>query len=480
MTIHEDRGMMADLERALGTALEAEGLELVHNFRVPGEIGRQVELYIPNLPRSIIEIKALRSPDPSVLNAAVDQLLDYGTLVESEFGGTLMLFLVLFGEFDRTMREQIEGRLAQLPGAEVVYGGPLSESVETLAARAAVQIRTLRAEQLPTIYLQLDEINTSEKIRQRPVPPGELDNLVEFIKTHGFTEPLLVYQQTDDSYVLVDGHRRIAALQRLREESTTPGSEELFNKIPAKLLSKLLNGAWDKDTPIRDRLTPVLKSIIQLVEKKERKDVIQDEFNELCQEHETDHYTSCALRVGRLLEYLVYCLATDWGIPVNHQMLHVMAELDKETDKLKVAFFRYYECLATLSEKANERKKTSLVEKIETIQKRLNEVLGKIALPKSETVIESTAPRNVRVILTDIKNKYIRIELVRKTIDSINEKGGLVQRIFDFRNEAAHADTKLEKREVDPSKVESMIEDLREIVNLLTNVGEAVRNSRSL
>jgi len=66
---------------------------------------------------------------------------------------------------------------------------------------------------------------------------GDVDELADQIQEYGLLQPVVVSEPVDGRYVLIAGHRRVAAIGRLRERAATPQDAARWADIPAVVRS---------------------------------------------------------------------------------------------------------------------------------------------------------------------------------------------------------------------------------------------------
>ena len=162
------RQLSIDLLQALVPALRGHEMPARVEYRVPGS-NLFFDCYIPTLPRSAIDIRFCSDHDKA-LRLVRDAR---NSLVHSRrpFSENLLYFIVFFGEIDikdiSTSREFKQ--FGKHLGLELVYGGPLSDPLTTLAINTAAQINIRRASHAPLITLGLDQIREQDLAAREPV-----------------------------------------------------------------------------------------------------------------------------------------------------------------------------------------------------------------------------------------------------------------------------------------------------------------------
>jgi hypothetical protein len=193
---------------------------------------------------------------------------------------------------------------------------------------------------------------------------------------------------------------------------------------------------------------------------------VEHEVTQLEAEFDQRHYTACALRVGRSLEYIVYSLATAWGVRLDDPVFNIIDDLQQRLQAINSAILVYRE-----SEGRDREAKRKTIREGSQFAARLHE-LG--FLLDDKTLKPSTAPpRNVEAILRDVRKTYSRFQVVRDELKEMIE-GGLVRKILEVRNEAAHADVKGKPREIARKNVVDMLENVRTLVHKLSLVGDVI------
>jgi hypothetical protein len=96
-------------------------------------------------------------------------------------------------------------------------------------------------------------------------------------------------------------------------------------------------------------------------------------------------------------------------------------------------------------------------------------------MDEEHSLEETNVPVNIQAILSSAKKKFGRDEDIREEFDQL-KKDGLVKKILDYRNIAAHADTSGERREVSKKDLEEAIQVLGKVLFRLMNISAHVSN----
>jgi hypothetical protein len=199
----------------------------------------------------------------------------------------------------------------------------------------------------------------------------------------------------------------------------------------------------------------------------EQFEVLEHELSAFSEEYRHQHYTACALRIGRTLEHVVYALARSWGVNVNRTTLQVLSGLTNSFEQLSKSVIAY----AASDEKAKTKHRRSVQEQIQSISGKLVNLAFDLDSPMHP---ESTnLPINVESILRDIRKQFSPRNKVRQTVDAIINED-ILRRILDVRNDAAHASTSGMRRELNKSNIDDVVELLRTALFLFGNVAFAV------
>jgi hypothetical protein len=173
------------------------------------------------------------------------------------------------------------------------------------------------------------------------------------------------------------------------------------------------------------------------------------------------------LRVGRTLEHVIYALARDWGVNINRTTLEVLSSLDTSFNQLSRVVVAY---ASTDGEEKIKRRK-AVREQAENISAKL---IGLVADLDCKMTPEATAiPINVESIVRDIKKQFARRAKVLKTMNTIINEN-VVRNILDVRNDAAHASTNGQRREISKEEIDAVVDYLRRALLLFGNVAFAV------
>lgn len=200
--------------------------------------------------------------------------------------------------------------------------------------------------------------------------------------------------------------------------------------------------------------------------------VLKHEVDYLLAEFREHHFTSCALRAGRCLEYVVYSLATGWGVPVDERTLLAISQLRDGADQLSDAVVKYCGLRGTPSARSA---RTALADQITRIHAHLNTLM--LSLDEDPPRVETPTPRNTGALLRAIRRQFARSPAARKELDELMSCAEM-KRINTCRNDAAHASTTGAIREVERGVIDKLLDDLSHVLLRLSNVGTILRTER--
>jgi hypothetical protein len=240
-------------------------------------------------------------------------------------------------------------------------------------------------------------------------------------------------------------------------ETTDPSSHSMASVAPRARIER---------SPALDMFFDVLVSLKSVLNPVQF-EVLERELSAFSEEYLHEHYTACGLRIGRTLEHVVYALACAWGVRVNRAALQVLSDLENSFEQLSRAVVDY----ATTDEDEKVGRKKSVQRQYEIVISKLTKLIFDLdsdKLPKSTDV-----PVNVESIVRDIRKQFGRRNKVLNSVNVIINDN-LLRRILDVRNEAAHASTSGERRELSKDEIDAAVELLRTALFLFGNVAFAV------
>jgi hypothetical protein len=138
-------------------------------------------------------------------------------------------------------------------------------------------------------------------------------------------------------------------------------------------------------------------------------EVLEHELSAFSEEYRHQHYTACALRIGRTLEHVVYALARSWGVNVNRTTLQVLSALTNSFEQLSKSVIGY----AASDETAKTKHRRLVQEQLQSVSGKLVNLVFDLDSPMHP---ESTnVPVNVESILRDIRKQFAPRNRVRQT-----------------------------------------------------------------
>jgi hypothetical protein len=230
----------------------------------------------------------------------------------------------------------------------------------------------------------------------------------------------------------------------------------------------------DHDEPASslDQLRTDLESMISTIFTKDVQKVVFQEYDVLRREYSEQHFTSCGLRVGRLLELVIYAMGKNWEVSLEKEQFTHFIKIRDQLNKLEKIHLKYYH-----TKDSNERNR-----QLENLKKNIIEI-NKLVTNASIASVTETMELNTKVeykwarnIIEEIYAKFSHIPEVRaafgtKGVERIVE---VYNSIIEIRNQAAHASIELEQRELGNEEVDEMINIIRKMMIQLTNIGIAI------
>jgi hypothetical protein len=334
--------------------------------------------------------------------------------------------------------------------------------------KIAEQIKLIRSEYFTVIDAKIEDFSPLHQ-QKRETPPI----LCEGVISEFPFEPISARRLTDGSLQIIDGQRRFNFAKE-NNIDTIPVviidiefgiSNESFSLVHTKYCLDFDELEEDFD-PYQTLVSP-LTELLGILNKRAVFEVVHHEFDQLVDEFNEGHYTSAGLRAGRLLELLVYGLATDWDVSIDTPLLHGLEKIKNISITLQSAYLAYYES----SSGDDDSMKSKFLDKVADSQKMLMKLLVE-DVTKADGV-EDRFPKNVGAILRSIKKKYSRIESVREVFKEHNIEQ-TIDEILKIRNNAAHASIDLISRELEHPNLVEMIRKLSTLLNHLTLIGQSI------
>lgn len=400
-------------------------------FRVPGT-RTMLDIYIASPVRAFVEIKFLNSPLPT----AVQGLVQQAERLSDQFGEEIVPILVAGGEGWHP------SSIKELRDAGFFVLGLEGRRPDSWAAvYSAREIRNFLAHR---------------PYQFKGMEPVETRNMPDIL-------PSALPSSLPDYAPMAESRRPARRAPREGERI-----EPQFDEIQPRAHVELNELAADlrESVPAFDIFRDVLVSLKSILSP-EQFAVLEHELAAFSEEYRHEHYTACALRIGRTLEHVVYTLAGAWGVSVNRTTLKVLSGLNNSFEQLSRVLIAY----ATADESEKERRRKAVQDHVEKVSGNLHKLVWEL---DSDLRPEATGvPVNVESILRDIKKQFGRRNKVLKTVDSIINEG-IFRKILDVRNDAAHASIAGVRRELTKEEIDAAVEHLRTALFLFSNVAFAV------
>lgn len=254
------------------------------------------------------------------------------------------------------------------------------------------------------------------------------------------------------------------------EEAATKAASEirirLYGSLPPGRLAMLSSDALTDALPETGALSDVLVNFRTRIPG-EAFQLLKLEAENFFREYSSGHYTTSALCVGRMLEFVVYTLARAWRVPINKRTIKLLEDLEGKFSLLSKSIVEY-----AYAESASEKDKAkNILHEIANFNS--NVTSAALSLHEDHEKIDTDYPVNIQSILRDIRKRYAKIETVRKEADLLTG-GDLITSVLKMRNRAAHADTSGSRTEYGKRDIDGMLDDLRAILFHLGNIADAI------
>ena len=233
-----------------------------------------------------------------------------------------------------------------------------------------------------------------------------------------------------------------------------------FNKSKYKLDSSI---KFSQDfMPLLDNFQAILKN--------EDYDVFSKEVHSLDQEILKGHSICAALKIGRVLEFVVLTLAHSWDIKINKPVIKIIDDLDGNFSGLKNVLIDY----TYAEEKDKKVKKSKLVQRINEISNKLFELIGDLE-EKTTQDDNNLIPINLNAALKEVGKKYSKIVAVREELNILN-KENYIKSLMELRNIAAHANVNGMNKDLEYKDIKEMKKNLLIVLLHLSNINNAIVN----
>ncbi len=207
---------------------------------------------------------------------------------------------------------------------------------------------------------------------------------------------------------------------------------------------------------------------------------LDHELRFLVEEYRRGHHTACALRGGRSLEFVVYELSRLWNIQIHDGAYGQLQLLQERLDRAGDLLGDYQ-----VSEgEVNLRMRREVREAFRELSRMATDLaidFDEEAPSRAEAPL--TAPRTVPTLIKKILKRYGHLEGVPQDLVPLIAKGsdgGVIRRVLQVRNQAAHADVTGGKQEADEATVRKLMGDIMLVMLKLSNVHQAIhREGRS-
>jgi len=433
------------LEAAIRDELVERRIQVVEQFRPPGT-DLSVDLFIPaNIP-AVVEIIGNSRLDKAEtsLGSSMEQRMH---MIAESFGARILLFLVGPGPVVRRVRVS--------PASAI--------DIELVLVPISPKLNSRKAAQSAAETIA-DDLQNREKSALETA--RKLAFLGAGTKTGALAAGALAAGALPFAGVAGAAVAGLAGfgLFSLFRKSLEPGEEpELPSAEVEEQDMQLIHEAIAKIETSTVAILGVLSSTVddtRLMSLKIELDHLQTEFG-------AGHFTACALRAGRCLEFAVYSLAEAWKVPTDEPTGKALAALDSTVKETSTLLLHYRDANETERRKIKKKiiKQTgSMVERVFTAFEELDE-----EPPKSKT--RMATPRNIEAILRDMRRKFGRFPKVRASLDAVLDD---INEVLKVRNRAAHANVTGGPCEVSSEEVRKMMIRVQKVIARLAGIGSTI------
>lgn len=405
-----------EFEQALSSALKNYPfIKTVRQFQVPTEHGARVDFYISSPIRIFIEIKSFGK------SVKVEHLRRINAQMEATsnlFNNSVVPLLVLITPKPLTSTKKLE----VLNDEIITLFCPIQTlgrgSIEQAAGKCAHRIRNLIA--------------------------------------HPFTT--------------ITGHRNIDLVKELSSKRKEP--DWSISKNQQKIVySDELKLLQSKDEIFDTEFEDFIGSFKSALDA-ETYHEFKQEFIQFDKEYKSKHYTSAALRLGRILERAIYNLLNYWGITVNRQTTEVLTKMQTSVNDLKKQVINY----TTANDQEKPKFRELVGEKVKEVNTRTLNLVIDLDKEQEDPKTSDSVP-SPNALIRDLKKKYGRNEKIRNEIDKIL-KEDIIDKIYKVRLDAAHADIAGKTREVSLKELDKAMRLLKILFFRLANILVHVNRER--
>ena len=205
-------------------------------------------------------------------------------------------------------------------------------------------------------------------------------------------------------------------------------------------------------------------------------ELLASELHAFGEEYVHKHWTSCALRLGRMNECLIYSIANYADVKIENTEFEFKTSAVAQARNLMAKVQKHI---------ANETSQSVLFEKLDKTCddyiKSLNKLIKKIktTFPNKPKEGPGAFPTDATV-LEKINRKYKDLDAVRTQYLLITDKDpknniSILEKLKNFRNKAAHANASGHVYEISKSDVDEHRPILRLLLHYLTNIAFAIQ-----
>ena len=437
----------------LQAELDAIGIPSIRNFQVPGG-GRKLPLFLSQLPRTIVGVKWEGVPTEARLQKILMKGPEERRKLKKEMGAYSSFILILL-----CPDEPLDFPNLEPPrGIHLVLLQSVSQT-KSVARLAAEKIaRILQKERRRSMGAKTE--SAAGAARFTDVIMQSLLGAAESISEH--------QAPSDDLKIRLKLNKGKMEIESWSQDTTAPARSR--NRPPEPPMVSPPPPASVQI--VADQAQGILQAFTDLAP--ESHSDLDHELKFLVEEYRRGHYTACALRGGRTLEFVVYELSRRLDIQIQDGVHGRLKQLQDRLDRTGDLLGDF---------QVSEGKTQS------RLRKEVRESLRKMAMlamslafdfeeeAPLKTGAQEKAPRTVPTLVKKILKRYNHLDSVVRDLKPLIAKGrqgGILWRVLDARNQAAHAKATGGRQETTEATVTQLLDDIMQVTLKLSNVHQAI------
>lgn len=453
----------------LQLALADLGIPSELNLKVPGS-RLQVDLFLPRLPRAAVEVKFAHTP--TALVEGLRQLERMQQKLGPEFGASFRSILLLLCPPGKSFRPS-----SSLPKGTLCLVLEHEQTVEKTVESMAREIQKALDDERKALF------GKGVGLTAGLAAAGLATAGVGAVGTVAGMASLLTPMGWFAGGALLLGGKELFSKGKGWDSEEAKVIKKPRPRVAPEIPSQpMVQVAPPPPAEEADALAAQVATILETFRDlaPESHPMLVHEMGFLVMEFRQGHFTACALRAGRSLEFMVYELSRRWGIEIQDSAFGALQDLRSRLDRVGdlVGDFQI------APEGQQKKVEASLDQALVDLASRTMALALAVKQPtETNSPREELGPRSVATLLKKIRTRHGKLEGVAENLNALIDKEGdmssrsLVGRILKIRNRAAHADVNGQNQEIDQDAVQALLEDISVLMLKLSNVGVAIRRA---